>query len=251
MQAWTESGNVTEHPEPWGIKGTFSTLRLCKQNHIPFLDLYINRLIESAKTLQLGWYPNQNFIKDKLFEYISQNSLSEKLIRICLFEKMIGISDRAIISDSKPVEGWLMNYKRPIPSIKSTFEKELYGRLSELDLSTEDWIIKDPKDNEIRETATSNLIFVRGNELIIPEKKILQGIVINKLIPELKKSFTILREIPKDYEISQFSEILLCGTGRGVAPLQELSELGWSSNSNEIFLKVRSLYNMLISLDNA
>ena len=79
----------------------------------------------------------------------------------------------------------------------------------------------------------------------------MQGIVINKLIPELKKSFTILREIPKDYEISQFSEILLCGTGRGVAPLQELSELGWSSNSNEIFLKVRSLYNMLISLDNA
>ena len=144
-----------------------------------------------------------------------------------------------------------MNYKRPVPSIKSTFEKELYGRLSELDLSTEDWIIKDPKDNEIRETATSNLIFVRGNELIIPEKKILQGIVINKLIPELKKSFTILREIPKDYEISQFSEILLCGTGRGVAPLQELSELGWSSNSNEIFLKVRSLYNMLISSDNA
>ena len=107
------------------------------------------------------------------------------------------------------------------------------------------------KDNEVRETATSNLIFVRGNELIIPEKKILQGIVINKLIPELKKSFTILRGIPKDYEISQFSEILLCGTGRGVAPLQELSELGWSSNSNEIFLKVRSLYNMLISLDNA
>ena len=97
MQAWTESGDLTEHPEPWGIKGTFSTLRLCKQNHIPFLNLYLNRLIESAKTLQLGWYPDQNFIKDKLFEYISQNSLSEKLIRICLFENMIGICDRAII----------------------------------------------------------------------------------------------------------------------------------------------------------
>ena len=59
MQAWTESGDLTEHPEPWGIKVTFSTLRLCKQNNIPILDLYLNRLIESAKTLQLG-YPDQN-----------------------------------------------------------------------------------------------------------------------------------------------------------------------------------------------
>ena len=110
---------------------------------------------------------------------------------------MIGICDRAIISDGKPVEGWLINYKRPIPSIKSTFEKELYGRLSELDLSTEDWFIMDPKDNDIRETATSNLIFVRENELIIPEKKILQGIVINKLIPELKNPLLFSGKFPK------------------------------------------------------
>ena len=56
-------------------------------------------------------------------------------------------------------------------------------------------------------------------------KKILQGIIFNKLIPELKNPSPFLGEIPKDYEISQFSEILLCGTGRGVAPLQNYLNL--------------------------
>ena len=64
-------------------------------------------------------------------------------------------------SDGNPVEGWLLHYRRPDPVIKSTKEKELYGSLSELEITKEDWVIIDPKENNIRETATSNLIFVK------------------------------------------------------------------------------------------
>jgi len=43
-----------------------------------------------------------------------------------------------------------------------------------LEIEKEDWVIIDPKDNDLRETATSNLIFARGNELVIPDKWVLK-----------------------------------------------------------------------------
>ncbi len=251
MQAWTKSGKSTTHLEPWGIFGSFSTLRLHSDGHLPFLEDYLLRLINSAKTLQQEWIPELNFIRDKLDEYLSTNSIEDGLIRICLFEDSVGISDRPAISDGQSVNGWLINYRRPIPSVKSTMEKQLYGRLSELDLASEDWIIIDPKDNDIRESATANIIFVNDNQLIIPEKRILQGIVLNQLLPHLKDSFSITRSAPKDQDIAQFNEILLCGTGRGVAPMKELSELGWKTRSDSAFKKIRSIYENLIAPPNA
>ena len=83
------------------------------------------------------------------------------LVRICLFEDLLGLSDRPANSDDKPVEGWLLYHRRPEPLAKSTADKDLYGALSELEVEKEDWVIIDPKDNDIRETATSNLIFAQ------------------------------------------------------------------------------------------
>jgi branched-subunit amino acid aminotransferase/4-amino-4-deoxychorismate lyase len=149
------------------------------------------------------------------------------------------------------VEGWLLSYRRPDPTVKCTAEKDLYGTLHELELEKEDWIIHDPKDNELRETATSNLLFVRDGKLMIPENKILQGITLQKILPLLHEKFSISRGIPKDQEVSEFDEILLCGTGRGVAPLIGLPELGWSSSGDSIFSEIRSIYETLVGSDDA
>lgn len=251
MHAWTISGEPTKHLEPWGTAGAFSTIRLLPNGNMPFRDAHLKRLLESAQLLRQKWIPDQTIIEKRLDEYLSNLSSGEGLIRICLFEQSIGISDRPAESDGKEVEGWLMQYRRPVPAAKSTEEKELYGRLSELDTASEDWIIIDPKDNDIRESATANLIFVDGHNLVIPDKKILQGIILRKLMPLLSDSFSITRSSPIDQDITQFEEILLCGTGRGVAPLKELSELGWTSRSGIAFSQVRKLYNNLIEPTNA
>ena len=168
------------------------------------------------------------------------------LLRICLFENLIGMSSRPAESDGNPVEGWLLHYRRPDPVIKSTTEKELYGSLGELEITKEDWVIIDPKDNDIRETATSNLIFAKEEELLIPDKWVLNGIVLQQLLPFLRDRFKVTSGLPKDQDISSFDEILLCGTGRGIAPLTALSELGWSSQGNEIFSTIRAHYEEII-----
>jgi 4-amino-4-deoxychorismate lyase len=247
MQAWTTTGQPESHPDPWGRPGAFTTFRVFPNRKIPFLPNHLDRLLDSARRLHLPWLPHSTEIQDRAHRYIDElGDAFTGLVRICLFEDLLGLSDRSAASDGQPVDGWLLHHRRPEPLAKSTADKELYGALSELDVQKEDWIIIDPKDNDLRETATSNLIFASGKNLLIPEKFILQGVVLRQLLPLLQSEFSITRGSPKDSDLSDFSEILLCGSGRGVAPLCSLSELGWSTRGDTVFNQVRQIYDSLI-----
>ncbi len=252
MHAWTKSGNPIKHPTPWGNYGVFSTLRVLPQHKILFKKQHLQRILENSVTLNLPWVPSLQELDSRLKEYLQQLPKDQdQLLRICLLEDCLGLSARPARSDGNPVEGWLLPYRRPEPSIKCTAEKNLYGKLAELVIERDDWIIMDPKDNELRETATSNLIFAKDNNLLIPEKKILHGITLQNLMPYLKKNFSISRGTPRDQNITEFDEILLCGTGRGVAPLEKISVLGWSMNGRENLSKIRSLYEEMITSKDA
>ena len=72
-----------------------------------------------------------------------------------------------------------------------------------------------------------------------------------KILPNLRETFSISREIPHDEEIKDYSEILLCGTGRGIAPISSIPELGWKSQGNEIFNEIRAIYENLIETADA
>ena len=246
MKAWHKDGATGEHPEPWGLPGVFTTVRVGTGKKISFFDSHLHRLIDSANRAELPWVPSPEDITTKVEEFMADIDPNHGLLRICLFENLIGMSSRPAESDGNPVEGWLLHYRRPNPVIKSTKEKELYGSLGELEITKEDWVIIDPKDNDIRETATSNLIFAKEEELLIPDKWVLKGIVLQQLLPFLRDRFTVTSGFPQDQDISSFDEILLCGTGRGVAPLTALSELGWSSQENEIFSTIRAHYEEII-----
>jgi branched-subunit amino acid aminotransferase/4-amino-4-deoxychorismate lyase len=247
MHAWTKDGNPAEHPEPWGLHGAFTTLRRFACGHLPFRDDYLDRLLDSANRIGANWVPSKKELSARLDEFFAnQPEVLDELIRICLFDDLLGISSRPALSDGNPVEGRLLEYRRPEPLAKSTGEDQLYGRLSELDIATEDWIIIDPEKEDLRESATSNLIFAQGNNLLIPEQFILQGIVLRKLIPYIEAEFSVTRGSPKENELHLFDEIILCGTGRGVAPLSALPELGWTSRSNQVFQKARFRYDELV-----
>ena len=173
MHAWTKTGETSEHPEPWGLYGAFTTMRLFPGGFLPFRDEHLDRLLSSAQKLCLPWIPEQAQLLDHLNEVLGLIPSEEDcLVRLCLFEDLLGIATRPAESDGNPVEGWLLAHRRPEPSIKSTADQKLYGSLDELDLKSEDWMIIDPKDHDLRETATSNLIFAEGNNLLIPDDRI-------------------------------------------------------------------------------
>jgi hypothetical protein len=195
----------------------------------------------------MSWIPPKTNLSERLDEFLaSETCPSDGLVRLCLFDDRLGISSRPALSDGNPVKGRLLEYRRPVPLVKSTGEAQLYGRLSELDITYEDWIIIDPEKKDLRESATCNLIFVRDKELLIPESTILPGIVLQKLLPYLESEFSVARGSPQANELPAFDEIILCGTGRGVAPLYALPELGWTSSNDQVFQKARSQYEELV-----
>ena len=70
MHAWKKTGEPTNHPEPWGIPGSFTTLCLFPNQSIPFRQDYLQRLIDSATLLQQAWIPDLGFIEKKLDEFL-------------------------------------------------------------------------------------------------------------------------------------------------------------------------------------
>ena len=75
MHAWTISGDPTQHPEPWGQIGAFSTLRLFPNRLIPFRSTYLGRLLESATLLQLPWIPELTLLEARLDQYLSESTI--------------------------------------------------------------------------------------------------------------------------------------------------------------------------------
>ena len=252
MPAWNKQGQSVDHPEPWGRNGSFSTLRVFPGRLLPFRRDYLDRLLESAEILGLRWIPPMSLLEERLADFLpSLPSRFEGLLRICLFEDCLGFSHRASPPSSEPVKGRLLVHRRPEPRAKSTLDKDLYARLSELDRVKEDWIIIDPEIRDLRESATCNLVFAKGETLTIPESGVLRGIVLNQLLPRLEEHFSIIRSRPAKQEVTDYEEILLCGTGRGVSPLRSIPELGWKSTSGSTFKLIRSIYEDLITAENA
>ena len=141
------------------------------------------------------------------------------------------------------LNGEIMRYKRSTPEAKSTSDKELYGRLAKSNLERNEFILVDPKEERVLESATSNLIFAKGQELVIPENEILTGIVLSKILNDLERQFHIERRSPELEEIDYFEEIILCGTGREVTSLTRIPQAKWNRRKFKAFKQIKETYN--------
>ncbi len=74
--------------------------------------------------------------------------------------------------------------------------------------------------NKILETGTSNLLFIKGKKFYSPKKIIMREILLNFLRPKLKNS---KKDIFID-ELKNYDEILLIGSGKGLASVKEIKK---------------------------
>ena len=244
--AWDKNGAPVSHPEPWGRHGAFTTIRVEGVPPRPiFLDAHLTRLGESVRLLGVKPIATQGQIRERLAAFLSSTSLPTPfLLRICMFSDCLGFSSRPANTGETFLTGKILRYLRPVPKAKSTGDKELYGRLGELDLTREDLLLVHPKDEVVLESATSNLVFAQDDSLVIPEEDILPGIVLSKLLSELT-GFTAERASPHLVELPAFEEIILCGSGREVSALATIPEIGWQRRSEKAFLQLRKTYDKL------
>ena len=98
--------------------------------------------------------------------------------------------------------------------------------------------------SKILEGSTTNLIFVKNNQLFIPKNPYYFGITLSyltKTIPYKIKKIDIL--ISNFYE---YSEILLVGSGKGVVSISSIDELNWYRSSLKMYKSILKEYSKVL-----
>ena len=175
---------------------------------------------------------------------IINKNLSKKrkynhLLRIAINKKIISISLRKRVKPKLNFNLKLVKLKREKPEFKNLKYKKILSYLSKMDNSQSDIALVYNK--KLLETGTSNLLFVKDQKFFTPKKDYYEGNTYKFFKTKITKIFK------KDIllkEIKNYDEILLIGSGKGVASVRTINELKWKrknlktyNNLNKIFLK--------------
>ena len=226
----------------WGDHGIFTTMWIFgKPPKILFFDNHIKNLIKSLDKYRI----RKKNLKKTIIKIINQNLSKKKnynhLLRIALSKNIISISLRKRLTPKLNFDLKVVKYRREKPEYKNLKYKKIISFLSKMDNSKSDIILINK--NKVMETGTSNLLFIKNKEVFGPKKDYYEGNTYKFLKTKIKK---ILKKNIYIKELNSYDEILLIGSGKGVASVKTIKEIGWKRknlNQFNIFLKY---YNLAI-----
>ena len=124
----------------------------------------------------------------------------------------------------------LVNLKREKPQYKNLKYKKILSYLSKMDNSKSDIALV--KNNKIFETGTSNLLFIKNKKIFTPKKDYYEGNTYKFFKSKVK------RIIKKDIlvkDLKNYDEILLVGSGKGVASVKMIKQINWKRKNLKVF----------------
>ena len=98
-------------------------------------------------------------------------------------------------------------------------------------------------NKKILETGTSNLLFVKNEKFFTPKKDYYQGNTFKYFKTKIKKI------IKKDIflkELNSYDEIILIGSGKGVASVKTIEDINWRRKNFNKFNILSKYYNSAI-----
>ena len=205
----------------WGDHGIFTTMWIFgKPPKILFFENHIKTLIKSLKIYRV----KKKSLKKDILEIINEN-LSKKvnynhLLRVAVNKKIISISLRKRLSPKSNFNLKLVNLKREKPQYKNLKYKKILSHLIKIDNSKSDIGLVYKK--MILETGTSNLLFIKQN----------------KIKNMIKKDIFV-----KD--LKSYDEILLVGSGKGIASIKTIKQIGWKRKNLKRFRILSKYYNSI------
>ena len=225
----------------WGDHGIFTTMWIFgKPPKILFFDNHIRNLIKSLQTFGI----KKKSLKKDILEIINKNLTKRNnynhLLRIALNKKLISISLRKKLSPKLDFSLKLVNLKRERPQYKNLKYKKILTYLSKMDNSKSDIGLVSKK--KIFETGTSNLLFIRQNKIYIPNKGYYEGNTFKFFKSKIKKM------IKKDIfvnDLRSYDEILLVGSGKGIASVKTIKQIGWKRKNLKQFKILLKHYNSI------
>ncbi|MDA9617181.1 aminotransferase class IV [Candidatus Pelagibacter sp.] len=227
----------------WGGQGVFTTMWIYgKPSKILFFKNHINNLIKSTKVYSI----KKSSIRSDILKLLKKNINSKRkynhLLRIALTKKTLSISLRKRIKPKLNFNLKLVNLKRQKPEYKNLKYKEILKYLSKLDNSKSD--IGLCSNKMIFETGTSNLLFIKNGKIYSPINKFYKGITYNFFKSKIKK--IINRDI-KINSLKEFEEIILIGSGKGVASVKSIDQIMWKRKSLKYYNVLSKHYKSAIN----
>ena len=232
-----------EFKDLWGDNGVFTTMWIFgSPPKILFFKDHINNLIKSTKAYSII----KSSIKSDILRLIEEN-LDNKikynhLLRVALNKNTLSISLRKRIKPKLNFNLKLVNLKRQKPEFKNLKYKEILKHLSKLDNSKSD--IGLCSNKKILETGTSNILFVKDKKIFSPINKFYKGITFKFFKSKIKK--IIKKDILID-SLNEFDEIILIGSGKGIASVKTINQINWKRKEFKIFNQLLKHYNSAIN----
>jgi len=221
----------------WDEHGIFTTMWIFgKPPKILFLENHFKNLINSLKKYGI----KKRSLKKNINKLINKN-LSKKidynhLLRVAINRKIISISLRKRFSPKLDFKLKLVNLKRENPKFKNLKYKKILSHLLNIDNSKSD--IGIVNKSRILETGTSNLLFIKDKKIYAPKKNFYYGITYRFFNTKIKN---IIKKDIYVSELEKYDEIILIGSGKGVASVKTIKEINWSRKSLEYY-KIFSKY---------
>ena len=227
----------------WGDHGIFTTMWIFgKPAKILFFDSHIKNMIKSLKDYKI----KKKSLKKDILKIINQNLSKKKnynhLLRIALNKKIISISLRKRISPKLDFNLEIVNFKRERPQYKNLKYKKIISYLSKMDNSKSD--IGLLSNSKFLETGTSNLLFIKDNKIFTPKKDYYEGNTYKYFKSKIKR---IIKKDVLVKEIKNYDEILLIGSGKGVASVKTIRQLGWKRKNLNQFKNFTKFYRSAIN----
>ena len=226
----------------WGNYGIFTTMWIFgKPPKILFFESHIKNLIRSLQIFGI----KKRFLKKEILQIINKNlSINKRynhLLRIAINKKIISISLRDRIPPKLDFNLKLVNLKREKPQHKNLKYKKILSYLTKMDNSKSD--IGLTFKNKILETGTSNLLFIKGKKFYSPKKDYYEGNTFKFFKTKVKK--IVKKDIFID-ELKNYDEILLIGSGKGVASVKEIKKIGWKRKNLTQYKRFSKCYRSAI-----
>ena len=227
----------------WGAEGVFTTMMIFgKPAKILFFKKHIENLIKSAKHYRLNKPKLKNDILNLVKKNIDKKKNYNHLLRVALNNKTNSISLRKRVTPKLKFNLKLIKYRRVDPEFKNLKYKIILKHLSKMDHSSSDVALS--FNNKILESGTSNILLIKNNKVYSPLKGIYRGITYKFFKQKLKK---IINKNILINNLKSYDEIILIGSGKGVASIQTISNIKWKRKSLNFYKKLSYIYNKEIS----
>lgn len=227
--------------------GLFETIKV---EEVPLdLDLHMNRMFKSIESLNMNIKYHKEYLTQTILNYIDDNKIKNKALRITVFDEGYNISTRPITYNE---ETYNKGFKLTISPIKrgdsiiykhktTNYYENIYTKKYATENNFDDGLFVNYEDI-ILECSMSNIFFIKEDKIYTPhnELPILNGIMKIKILDTCKKlNIEVIEGEIKLKDIKNFDFAFISNSLMKAIKISRINEISYPSN-NEIFKKIIS-----------